>query len=297
MKNFKLTVGFFCLVLVLACGNSKDNMKELSSPTDQKQKLEGNKTKSTPQDKQISDSTSNNSPHQPQSTQANPDWNKKIIKTAIINLEVKNYKAFNDLTRERIKRYGGYIAQEQQNQNDYKIEDVVSIKVPVDQFDNLLGEITSGEEKLIEKKITSEDVTTEVVDTKSRIEAKKQVRLRYLDLLKQAKNMEEVLNVQNEINNIQENIEAASGRIEYLSHAAAYSTINLTYFHILNAKAKNSEEISFGDKVWQSFKNGWNWIGDVFVGIISIWPLFLLAFLCWLVYKKLRPSKIQKPTA
>lgn len=172
---------------------------------------------------------------------------------------------------------------------------MVVIKVPVDQFDNLVTALTTGEQELLEKKITTEDVTTQVVDTKSRMEAKKQVRLRYLDLLKQAKNMDEILNVQNEINGIQEDIEAATGRIEYLTHSAVYSTINLTFFQILDESAKSTDEPSFGTKLWQSFKNGWSWVGDVFIGIISIWPLFVIGFTCWLAYKKWRSSKIQKP--
>jgi len=297
MKKINILTACICLILVLSCGHSRDSVQDLISPADKKQKPEGNNNGYFQGNHSPSDTATANPQQQPGITKSNSDWDKKIIKIATINLEVKNYNSFAGLVREKIKNHGGYIAQEEQNQNDYKIENILSIKVPVDQFDNLLAEITPGEEKIIEKKITSEDVTAEMVDTKSRLEAKKQVRLKYLDLLKQAKNMEEILNVQNEINNIQENIEAAAGRIEYLSHAAAYSTINLSYFHILDATAKNSEEISFGDKAWQSFKKGWTWIGDVFVGIISIWPLFLLAFICWFVYKKLRPSKIQKPTA
>ena len=123
------------------------------------------------------------------------------------------------------------------------------------------------------------------------------MRLRYLDLLKQAKNVQEILNVQNEVNSIQEDIESAAGRIEFLSHSSTYSTINLTYFQVLNAAAKNNGEASFGTKVWQSFKNGWDWIGNVFVGIISIWPLFLLGFACWVAYKKWLVGKPQKRNA
>ena len=196
-----------------------------------------------------------------------------------------------------IKRFGGYIAQEEQNQTDYKIENSITIKVPVDQFDDLVTALTPGEQKLIEKKVTSEDVTTQVVDTRSRMEAKKQVRVKYLDLLKEAKNMEEILNVQREINGIQEDIEAANGRIEYLSHSAAYSTINLSYFQVLNASAKNDGEASYGTKIWRSFKNGWNWIGEFLIGIISIWPLFFLGFLCWFAYKKWIVVKTPKRNA
>ncbi|HET9826268.1 MAG TPA: DUF4349 domain-containing protein [Chitinophagaceae bacterium] len=61
--------------------------------------------------------------------------------------------------------------------------------------------------------------------------------------------MQDILNVQNEINGIQEDIEAAAGRIEYLSHSSSYSTINLTYFQILDASAKNNGDVSYGTKL------------------------------------------------
>ena len=64
-------------------------------------------------------------------------------------------------------------------------------------------------------KISTEDVTGEVVDTRARMEAKKQMRDRYLALLKQARNMKEILEVQTEINTIQEDIESASGRVGF----------------------------------------------------------------------------------
>jgi len=51
-----------------------------------------------------------------------------------------------------------------------------------------------------------------MADTRSRLETKKEVRERYLDLLKQARNMKDILAVQNEINDIQEQMEGAAGR-------------------------------------------------------------------------------------
>lgn len=216
----------------------------------------------------------------------NPDWDKKIIKTASLNIEVKDYNAYYSSLREKIRSVGGWVAQEEQQQSDYKIENTISIKVPVDQFDNAVGLLTGGVEKLNEKKITSQDVTAEFVDTRSRIEAKKQVRQRYMDLLKQARNMEEILNVQSEINSVQEEIESATGRVEYLGHESAYSTINLTYFQVLNPTAKDSDNPTFGSKLNGAFHSGWSWVGDLFVGIVSIWPLLLLIFFGVIMYKR-----------
>ncbi|MBK6935707.1 MAG: DUF4349 domain-containing protein [Chitinophagaceae bacterium] len=223
-----------------------------------------------------------------------PDWDKKIIKNATINIEVKNYEKTYAGLRQKITSLGGYVAQEEQSQTDYKIENTILIKVPVDQFDNALLQFIVGAEKVNERRITSQDVTTEFVDTKSRMESKKQVRLRYLDLLKQAKNMEEILSVQSEINSIQEEIESAAGRIEYLGHSASYSTINLTCYQIINESAKDSEKKPFGYKIKEAFSNGAAWIGDLFIGLLSIWPLFLVALIAWVVYKRLRTSSVKK---
>ena len=230
---------------------------------------------------------------QPISPKPNPDWDKKIIKTASLNVEVDDYNKFYSLMREKVRSVGGYIAQEEQNQSDYKIENTLSIKVPVDQFDNALGQLTvSNIKKINEKKITSQDVTTEFIDTRSRMESKKQVRQRYLDLLKQAKNMEEILNVQSEINSIQEDIESAAGRIEYLGHSSAYSTIDLTYYQVLNSSAKDNDKPSFATKMTNAFKNGWSWIGDPFIGLLSIWPLLRVVFAAIILYKR---TEINKP--
>jgi hypothetical protein len=216
----------------------------------------------------------------------NPDWDKKIIKTADLKLEVKDFKAYSNIVHNDSKHYGAYIASEDQNESNEKKETIISIKVPVDQFENLLNELPSDSDKIIEKKITSEDVTGEVVDTKSRLQAKEQMRLKYLEFLKQAKNMEDVLKVQDEINNIQEEMESASGRINYLSHQSAYSTINLTFYQPLSGYNPTNDTPGFSTRMLIAFKNGFQFFAEIFIGLVSVWPLWLLAFIVWMLYKK-----------
>lgn len=220
------------------------------------------------------------------------EWDKKIVKAANLNAEVKDYKFFSQQLNEKVKKYGGYISQEEQSQSDYQIQNTVVIKVPVDQFENAVNDLTKDAAKLNEKRISSEDVTSQLVDGKSRLEAKKQVRLRYLDLLKQAKNMEEILTVQNEINDIQEEIELVNGRINTLSHQSAMSTINFTFFQIVdaNAKADTEKKPGFLYQVKEAFANGWYWIGELFVGLVSIWPLMMvIVFGAWLFRRRFSP--------
>jgi hypothetical protein len=222
------------------------------------------------------------------------DWDKKIIKTADLNLEIKDYKSFNDNIHTTIHNYGGYVAQEEQTQYDDRLETVMSIKVPVDQFDVLMNQLASTDDKVLQKKITSQDVTDEAVDTKSRLEAKKQMRLKYFDFLKQSKNMEEALQVQKEINDLQAEIESAAQRSSYLSHASAFSTINLTFYQPLKDVVPAEAPQTFLSRTGDSFHSGAAWIENVFVGLISVWPLFLVLFIGFIVYKKAVPSNKNK---
>jgi Na+-translocating ferredoxin:NAD+ oxidoreductase RnfG subunit/uncharacterized lipoprotein NlpE involved in copper resistance len=215
------------------------------------------------------------------------DWDKKIIKTADMNMEVKDFNTFSTQAKDIAKKYGSYVAGEKQQESEYKIENSLTLKVPVAMFDDMVNELSRLPVKIISKQIGSEDVTTEIVDTKSRIEAKKQVRDKYMEFLKGSKNMEEVLQVQNEINGVQEQIETAAGRVNYLGHAAAYSTIRLTYYQVLDAKAATTDEApGFGDKLGQAMMYGVNIIKSLALGLVTIWPLLLLGAAGWFLYRR-----------
>lgn len=289
MKYIHCFAASLLLMIAMSCHNKGENKEMAALPAPQETnsgnnayladsiaspQKPGQKNKQVPDDKE------------PAATHA--DWDKKIIKNATLQLEVKEGNNFYALLREKVKNLGGYIAQEEQTETAYKMENTLVIKVPVDQFDNALVQLSEKAEKVHERKISSQDVTTEFVDTRSRMESKKQVRLRYLDLLKQARNMEEILQVQSEINGIQEEIESAAGRVEYLGHAAAYSTINLTYFQVLNASAADNSTPSYGKRILLSFKEGGAWLSELFIGLVTIWPLLLAVAGGIVFYKRFR---------
>ncbi len=215
------------------------------------------------------------------------DWNKKIIKTGNITLELNNYRDYNNQIHKNVQNFGAYIAQEEQTQGDDKLENSIVIKVPVENFDALINSIGGDSIKVIEKKITSQDVTTEVVDTKARIEAKKIVRQQYLELMRQAKNMKDILEVQTEINSIQEDIESAAGRVNYLVHQSSYSTVNLRYYQLLNGKKIDSEDTTgFMHKLKEALKTGSNVIGNILILVLSIWPIIIIGFVSLFLWKK-----------
>ena len=98
--------------------------------------------------------------------------------------------------------------------------------------------------------------------------------------------MKDVLTVQQEINNIQEEIESVNGRINYLSHQAAYSTINLNYYQYLFGKNPLNNHPTFITKIYDAFKDGFSLIGNLSIFIVTIWPLIVAAIVVVLIIKK-----------
>ncbi|MDO6434507.1 DUF4349 domain-containing protein [Flavitalea sp. BT771] len=219
----------------------------------------------------------------------NPDWDKKIVRNGNLNVEVKNFKAYTARLHEQVKAAGGYIAQEEQNESAYKIENNITIKVPVDRFDETVMQLASDSDKLVSKKITTEDVTMQIVDTRSRLETRRQVRDRYVEMLKQSHSREDIVQTQHEIDNIQAEIEGAAGRIAYLGHAAAYSTIQLNFYQMLDASVQHEVEPSLLRKLSDSFKAGWFWVSSLIVGLVGLWPLLLMGALGFMWWKRRRP--------
>jgi len=223
----------------------------------------------------------------PAPTQAvNQDWDKKIIKTAEIELKLDDYKKFNSTIHASLKQFGAYVAAEKQTENDLRIENSLTVKVPVDQFDALVNSFTGDGIKLMAKNVSTEDVTGEVVDTKARLQAKMAVREKYLELLKQARNMNDILQVQGQINDIQENIEAANSRIQYLQHASAYSTINLNYYEYLNGRTADDLKPDFFTKMTRAFSTGTSFLTGLFLFCVSIWPFIIVGLIAWLYFKR-----------
>ncbi len=67
-----------------------------------------------------------------------------------------------------------YVAGETENSSDYKIENSMVIKIPVQYFDEAVQELSTQSGKLLVKQINTQDVTTEFIDTRARMEAKKE---------------------------------------------------------------------------------------------------------------------------
>src|SRR4030095_9791120 len=69
------------------------------------------------------------------------DWDKKIVKIAVLNVETEDFKKYNTQVHELATKWEGYIAREEESGSEYKINNLVTIKVPVSRFDEAVNTI------------------------------------------------------------------------------------------------------------------------------------------------------------
>lgn len=218
------------------------------------------------------------------------DWNKKIIREARITLELENFESFDAGMHQRLSSFDAYITEEQQSTTDVIVENNLTIKVPAARFEEFISKLHGVGISMLEKNIVGDDVTGDVVDIQARLEAKKQVRARYLELLQQARNIKDILEVQQEINSVQEELEAARARLSYLTHRAAYSTVQLRYFQYIQG-AGGSKPL-FLQQLQQAFHQGGQVLVNMLLFLVSVWPVWLGATVLFFYYKNIRLKKV-----
>jgi hypothetical protein len=202
----------------------------------------------------------------------NYDWNKKIIKTAQLHLEVSDFSSFTTTLHEKITLLGGYVVSETQDINEEIMGADMTVKIPATAFDQFINTFASKDIVIKEKTISGEDVTSQMVDTKARIEAKKKAMTRYVQLLQNASSMQDIIVLQEEINSIQEEIESATSRLNLLQHNTAMSTVTLRYHESM---IRLNNQAGFLEDIWNAFSNGAGYVRSFIIFLVGIWPLFL----------------------
>jgi Flp pilus assembly protein TadB len=102
------------------------------------------------------------------------------------------------------------------------------VRVPAAQFSQTMEEIRAAGARVVQEKITGQDVTEEFLDLEARIKNQKALEAQFLEIMKRAAKVEEALDVQKELADVRTEIEKLEGRRRFLENQASLSTINVT---------------------------------------------------------------------
>ncbi|MEM6629723.1 MAG: DUF4349 domain-containing protein [Bacteroidota bacterium] len=198
------------------------------------------------------------------------DVEQKLIKEGDIRFETVSIDSTRKQVLAAVKRNKGYISSDNSESYAGQVSHTLVIRVPKENFDALVKEITQGVDRLDRKAIQVKDVTAEFVDMSARLKTKKELENRYTALLQQARNVSEMLEIERQIGQLRGEIESIEGRLKYLQNKVSLSTLTVSFYETIPT------QVAFGKKFVEGFRQGWENLIWFLVGLVNIWPFLLL---------------------
>lgn len=198
----------------------------------------------------------------------------KIKKTADLNITVEDYKKARTEIEKIVKSGNAYIGSENEQNTTYSITNYMVIRVLNRDFDSMVNKLLTVASNVNSKNVTAEDVTAQFVDIQSRLKSKKEIEKRYLDILQKASKVSDILEIEQKLGEIREEIEAKEGELKFLSDQVNYSTINLNFHQ--EFEYTPTDRPGFFGRMGSAFGNGWSGFLSFLVGVVYVWPLWLI---------------------
>ena len=197
---------------------------------------------------------------------------RKLIKTGDLSFECGNLSETRNEIEVALKQYDGFIVNERLYQGyDRKTSNQdLKIRVPAEKFDALVADISKGAQRVDSRDIEIEDVTEQYLDTETRLSVKQQLESRYRELLVEAKNVKDILAIEEQLAKLREDIESAEGKLKRLDDQVTLSTLDVTYYVRLD------ESPEFARYFRNGVGNGWENLVWFFVALLNIWPFILI---------------------
>lgn len=192
---------------------------------------------------------------------------------------------------------GGYVLNSEQSTTDVAADALdsveISIRVASDLFEETMSEIRGSSTRLLAENIRGEDVTEEFLDLAARIRTQKALEQQYLDILKQAEEISDILTVQNHLTTVRTEIEKLEGRTKLLRDRTSYSTIVVS---VKTAQALSLNSAGFVARLSGSMYRGLDAASGITLGIVTllVGSLPLIVFLglpSYWIWKRARSNE------
>lgn len=215
---------------------------------------------------------------------------KKIIKNGDMKIQVGDIKKTQNQVYEIIKKNNAYIQKEEFQNTDMDDDLTLIIRVPHKNFDTLINSFSDGVGTVLSKNISSNDVTEEYTDIAIKLANKKIYLEKYRDMLKKAATTKDMLEIQENIRELEDEIDIAEGSLRFIDDRVNYSTLNLNLYKE-KVRSSTTSKIGFGSRFMDSLTEGWNSFVGFLLGMVSLWPFFLLIPVIIVLWRKWRSKK------
>ncbi|NLI90841.1 MAG: DUF4349 domain-containing protein [Peptococcaceae bacterium] len=223
----------------------------------------------------------------------------KIIYVLDVSLKADNVAAAMKAVEEKVTAEGGYIAESNQNNNEKGMTVYLSLRIPADKFQSFKGNLSQFG-TVENEHLSSDDVSRQYFDVETRLKSWQAQEKRYLEILQQAKTVEEILKIEDSLANVRREMESLKGQLKYWDNHVQYSEIRMNISPTQSKLTVNDPwtPVSISNTL-QAAKNAviktisflWNAVNYLIVFIGYAIPVAILLGIAWFVWKKVRKRK------
>ncbi len=198
---------------------------------------------------------------------------RKVIYRANMVMKVEKFEtAEEQLTNLIHMTPGAYILQFNDSRNPDERGASYVVKVPANGFNSFLDGLKKIDTIYQERDLQGNDVTEEYVDLGARLKAKQVVEERLLGFMDKATKTDDLVRFSNELARVQEEIEQLKGRMRYLDQNVAFSTVSIRLYQSehAEAKVKESEDKTFGDRIYDALSGSANALRQFGEGLLVV---------------------------
>lgn len=269
MKKFlKATLAVLMVVSLLAgCGASSNATAEMAMPREDAMVESANGGLLTGSSNSVADSS--------------VTGEQKLIKTVRMDVETEDLDILLPQISEKIAALDGYIEEQELNNgssySSYRYRSAtLTVRIPAESLNSFVENV-KGVSNVVTYNESTENVTLTYVSTESRMKALEVEQERLLELLSQAENMTDLLEIEARLTDVRYELENVTSRLRVLSNQVDYATIHL---YISQVRVYTETE---PQTVWQrigsGFKENLHDIGedltDFFVWVVTYSPQLL----------------------
>jgi len=152
----------------------------------------------------------------------------KVIKTGNVGLQVEKAESSVTSLTNLAKSKGGFVLSSSLYTSFNETQSgTVTLKVPVTKYEETMNEIKKLG-NVQEETYSGQDVTEQFADLQAQLKNYRAEEAQYLEILKKANTVEEILKVTEKLSIVRGYIEVAEGRLKYLESQTDMSTITVS---------------------------------------------------------------------
>jgi hypothetical protein len=230
-------------------------------------------------------------PQESDGGQAQPPPERMIVRNGRIELTVADVPGAVEAVTALTGRLGGVVLTSEVRARDGAPLATLSLRVPSERYDEAMGELRRLAVEVDRESSQAQDVTEEFADLALQVRNLEATEAQYLELLKRATSVADVLAVQQRLGEVRTQIERLKGRMNALQRRSDLSQIDVT----LTAPTVAFRPLRHVRESWETSLRALETVIGVAVAGWWLWLLIAL-FVLWNSRRKRRPAPAP-PTA